>query len=92
VNEHWGVAVAEAMARGVPVVVHRSGGTWSDLVGEGSYGLGYTSAEEAAEALAKLLTNPGLWQYYSGRAVERVSGLTLDRFTERFSELLRRLG
>jgi glycosyltransferase involved in cell wall biosynthesis len=92
VNEHWGVAVAEAMARGVPVVVHRSGGTWSDLVSEGSCGLGYTSAEEAAEALAKLLTDPVLWRYYSGRAVERVSGLTLDRFTERFSELLRRLG
>jgi glycosyltransferase involved in cell wall biosynthesis len=92
VNEHWGVAVAEVMARGVPAVVHRSGGTWSDLVGEGSYGLGYTSAEEAAEALAKLLTDPGLWRYYSGRAVERASGLTLDRFTERFSELLRRLG
>jgi alpha-1,2-mannosyltransferase len=92
VNEHWGVAVAEAMARGVPVVVHRSGGTWSDLVGEGSYGLGYTSAEEAAEALARLLRDPGLWRYYSGRAVERASGLTLDRFTERFSELLRRLG
>ncbi|MDW8011029.1 MAG: glycosyltransferase, partial [Sulfolobales archaeon] len=35
VNEHWGIAAAEAMARGLPVVVHRSGGTWSDLVNEG---------------------------------------------------------
>jgi len=26
INEHWGVVVTEAMARGLPVVVHRSGG------------------------------------------------------------------
>jgi len=29
INEHWGIAVAEAMARGLPVVVHKSGGAWT---------------------------------------------------------------
>lgn len=56
INEHWGIAVAEAMARGLTPVVHKSGGAWTDLVMEGRYGLGYTTAEEAVEALAKLLT------------------------------------
>jgi glycosyltransferase involved in cell wall biosynthesis len=91
VNEHWGVAVAEVMARGVPVVVHRSGGTWSDLVGEGSYGLGYTSAEEAAEALAKLLTDPGLWSAMSRRSSERAADMMFTNFIGRFGGLVRRV-
>ncbi len=57
INEHWGVVVAEAMARGLPVVVHRSGGAWSDLAMNGEVGLGYEGVDEAVEALAKLLTD-----------------------------------
>ncbi|MEM1606404.1 MAG: glycosyltransferase, partial [Fervidicoccaceae archaeon] len=56
INEHWGIAVAEAMARGLPPVVHKSGGTWTDLAEEGRYGLGYETAEEAVICLAKTLT------------------------------------
>ncbi|MGC9107454.1 MAG: glycosyltransferase, partial [Infirmifilum sp.] len=58
VNEHWGIAVAEAMARGLTPVVHKSGGTWTDLIEEGRYGIGYQTAWEAVEALDKLLTQP----------------------------------
>lgn len=28
INEHWGIVVAEAMARGLPIIVHKSGGAW----------------------------------------------------------------
>ncbi|MGC9107299.1 MAG: glycosyltransferase [Infirmifilum sp.] len=40
INEHWGIAVAEAMARGLTPVVHKSGGAWTDLVKLGKYGMG----------------------------------------------------
>jgi glycosyltransferase involved in cell wall biosynthesis len=80
INEHWGIAVAEAMARGLPVAVHRSGGAWTDLAEEGRYGLGYETAEEAKEAVAKLLTDRRTWRFFSQRSLERASKLTFERF------------
>ena len=86
INEHWGVVVTEAMARGLPVVVHKSGGAWSDIVAGGVYGLGYDTADEAVEALAKLLTDGRAWRHYSSRSQVRVSDLTFDKFIERVGE------
>ena len=91
INEHWGVAVTEAMARGLPVVVHESGGPWSDIVMRGLNGIGYLTAEEAVEALSKLLTDGGAWSFYSKKAVERVRELTFDKFIERATQLIKRL-
>ncbi|AEA13682.1 glycosyl transferase, family 1 [Thermoproteus uzoniensis 768-20] len=84
INEHWGIAVAEAMARGLTPVVHKSGGAWTDLAEEGRYGLGYQTAEEAVEALAKALTQPlGL------DPRERVASLTLDNYAKALSRYVR---
>ncbi|CCC81965.1 glycosyltransferase [Thermoproteus tenax] len=85
INEHWGIAVAEAMARGLTPVVHKSGGAWTDLVMEGRYGLGYTTAEEAAEALAKALT-----QELKINPAERAAGLTYPHFAKALLELVAR--
>jgi glycosyltransferase involved in cell wall biosynthesis len=91
INEHWGVAVSEAMARGLSVVVHKSGGPWSDLVMEGVHGLGYATAEEAVEVISKLLTDSSTWSYYSGKAVERVKGLTFNKFIEKAIQLIKKI-
>jgi hypothetical protein len=49
------------MARGLPIVVHKSGGAWSDLLEEGKNGLGYETAEEGVAAVAKILTDSATW-------------------------------
>lgn len=71
-NEHWGIVVAEAMARGLPVVVHRSGGAWSDLARRGECGLGYESVGEAVRSIVDVMINEKLWRHYSGKSLERV--------------------
>jgi glycosyltransferase involved in cell wall biosynthesis len=88
INEHWGIAIAEGMARALPVVVHRSGGAWSDLVEMGQCGLGYGNGE-AAGMLSRLLADRDVWSHYSRKAIERARGLTLDNFVSRFDSLLR---
>jgi len=87
INEHWGIAVAEAMARGLPVVVHKSGGAWSDLAQEA--GLGYQDVDEAIEQITKALTDPNLWRNLSYASIAKARELTLDSFSRRFKELLK---
>lgn len=92
INEHWGIAVAEAMARGgLPVAVHRSGGAWSDLALNGEVGLGYESVDEAVNALAKLLTDSRAWNNYSMRSLDRVRDITFDKFVDKLAELVRKI-
>jgi glycosyltransferase involved in cell wall biosynthesis len=83
INEHWGIAVAEAMARGLPVVVHKSGGTWTDLAEEGRYGLGYETTEEAVEALAQLLLQGAKFD-----TTEKARELTYPKFREKLARVL----
>ncbi|MGC9135710.1 glycosyltransferase [Caldivirga sp.] len=90
INEHWGIAVAEAMARGLPTVVHKSGGTWSDLVEEGVRGLGYSDVDEAVDSTVKLLTDGKAWSHYSSASVSKAKDITLQVFISKFSEILQR--
>jgi len=89
INEHWGIVVAEALARRLPIVVHKSGGAWSDIAKKGRYGLGYENTDEAVLCLSKLLTDEKLWNIYSSS--ERVEDLTLGKFVDRLGRFLKEL-
>ncbi|MEM4964562.1 MAG: glycosyltransferase [Pyrobaculum sp.] len=90
INEHWGIAVAEAMARGLPTVVHKSGGAWTDLTRGGIVGVGYDSVEEAVEHLVKLITDPKTWRHYSQKSLERARELTLHHYITNLTQLLKK--
>ncbi len=88
-NEHWGIAVAEAMANGLPAIVHKSGGAWTDLVMEGAYGRGYEEKEGAAEAIAYAFSNENSWRQMSKKSLERVNGLTVQEYSNKFQKMIR---
>jgi glycosyltransferase involved in cell wall biosynthesis len=88
INEHWGIAVAEAMWHGVPVVVHKSGGAWTDLAQLGEAGIGYKDEGEAVEALARLLSDGKMWRHYSNKSLEKARDLTFEKFVDRATKLL----
>ncbi|MEM1927063.1 MAG: glycosyltransferase, partial [Pyrobaculum sp.] len=90
INEHWGIAVAEAMARGLPTVVHKSGGAWTDLTRGGTVGVGYDSVEEAVEHLLKLITDPKTWRHYSQKSLERARELTLHHYITNLTQQLKK--
>ena len=55
IGEHFGIAVVEAMASGLVPIVHKSGGTWIDILEYGKYGLGYETVDECVEAIYRAL-------------------------------------
>jgi glycosyltransferase involved in cell wall biosynthesis len=57
--EPFGIAPIEAMALGCVPVVHRSGGLWSDVLGEeqGRYGFAYDNIQQASDYISTLMSD-----------------------------------
>ncbi len=62
--EHFGIAVVEGMTAGCPIVVHKNGGPYEDIIDFGKYGLYFETVEELAQQIDKLMTNKNTWNYY----------------------------
>ena len=71
IGEHFGISVVEGMAAGCPVVVHRSGGPYMDIVHYDKFGLSYDSVDELASYIDKLLTDKNLWKKYHEASLKR---------------------
>jgi len=89
--EHFGIAIAEAAAAGLVPVVYRDGGGWTDIVSKIDKGLGYTSVEEAAHIIRRLLNDPGRLKELSSKAREVAKRFSYERFKERLNEVIRKL-
>lgn len=91
INEHWGIVIAEAMANGLPVIAHKSGGAWSDLLEEGQISLGYENEEEAVNSIIKIITNKKLWTKISFKEINKAKNLIFEKYIEKFKQFLEKI-
>lgn len=91
VTETQGIVLLEAQAAGLPVVTVRALGT-ADMVADGREGLVCDPAPEAlAQAVLRLLDDPGLRAAMGAAARARADALTIPRLARRLEELYREL-
>ena len=87
VGEHFGIAVVEGMAAGCPVIVHKSGGPYEDIIDRGYYGLAYQTIEELAEKIDKLM-QPESWKYYHNLSLKRAQKFSEEEFARKLLEVI----
>lgn len=68
--EHYGLVGAESLASGVPTVVPKGGGLWSDIAEKGKYCIGISSVEEGIKEATRLCTDSAYWQEWHLKAIE----------------------
>ena len=91
-TEAFGMAVAEAMSFGCVPIVPRSGGPWLDILkGEqGTYGFSYTSFNEAAHLIDRILSDEQLTRDIQIRAEARATEFSSESFSKSFVGLIER--
>ena len=87
-GEHFGITITEAMASGCPVIVHRSGGQWTDIVKYGAYGMAFSTEQELISNVKKLLSDPELWYKYHYLSLERAKTFDISSVSIKIRTLL----
>ncbi len=88
-NEHFGIAVIEAMAAGLVPVVYRGGGPWEDILKskQGYYGFSYKNPDEAVNIIKLLLADENLRKEIVERNLNYVKEFSDTIFKEIFIKL-----
>jgi len=89
-NEHFGIAVIEAMAAGLVPVVYRGGGPWEDILKarQGHHGFSYENLDEAANIIKMLLANENLRKEIVERNLVYVKEFSDTLFKQKFIKLV----
>jgi glycosyltransferase involved in cell wall biosynthesis len=78
--EHFGISVVEGMASGCVPIVHRSGGTYSDIIEYDRYGFSFEDSSELADRISSLLKDDGLCKRFSEEAIKRSRVFSRENF------------
>ncbi len=84
-HEYFGIAVAEAMSAGLPPIVWREGGAWTDLVAPCCPQLGY---RDPGEIPGRLEEAHARFSEYSRQARERASKFSYGEFREKLASII----
>jgi alpha-1,2-mannosyltransferase len=89
-NEHFGIAVIEAMAAGLVPVVYRGGGPWEDILKEkqGYHGFSYKTPDEAVNIIKTVLANEKIGKKIAKRNLSYAKQFSATLFKEKFSSLV----
>ena len=91
VAEHYGIVVAEAMASGIPTVVPKHGGPWTDISDYGKYAIGVDSVEEAIKEVHRLLNDKDYWEEWHNKGIQGAERLGYSTALEKIDGWLREL-
>lgn len=91
--DHFGISVVEAMASGCVPVVHRSGGPWTDILDgkQGLYGFSYSTPEEAAGYIDRLVSDEDLRTEIALRASSRARKFDRAVFMKKIAEVVEKI-
>ena len=89
-GEHFGIAVVEAMAVGLLVIVHKSGGPYEDIIDYGKYGMYYENLADLSQKIDSLLRAPDLWRKYHKKSIERAKAFDEEKFARKLIEIVER--
>jgi len=91
IGEYFGISVAEGMASGLAPIIHKSGGTWTDIVKRGKYGLGYDTIKEAANSINRLLMDEEELENVQRAAQQRSETFSEDLFKRKIGNVIEQL-
>ncbi len=92
-NEHFGIAIVEAMAAGLVPVVYRAGGPWEDILKakQGHHGFSYKTPKEAATIIEKIMINEPLRNEIVQRNLDYANEFSEKHFKEKITTLVRNI-
>jgi len=82
IGEHFGISIVEAMHSGLPVIVHRSGGQYTDVIDYDRYGMSYTDERDVINHIVNTINDETTWEQYHSMSIERSQNFTFDIFEE----------
>jgi glycosyltransferase involved in cell wall biosynthesis len=90
-TDPWGFVVNEAMACGVPIIASKVAGCVAELVvdGENGFVVSPGDIEELADAMRRIVNNPGLATVMGARSAARIQGFTPSAWAEGIAEAVR---
>ena len=66
------------MASGIPTIVPKVGGPWTDIADRGKYCIGATNIDEAIQQVYKLTQDREYWLEWSQKAIEGVQRFSYE--------------